>query len=196
MQTESTANGLQSFQNKNNCYKVHLESVLAGHEGWIYSVNWSPTNVQLLSSSLDKTMIIWEYDSQIGLWFERVRVGEVGGNTLGFYGGMFGPSGRCILGHSYHGAFHMWKCTEDGLWQPAVTVGGHFGEVVDLGWDPEGGMFLVSVSADQTTRIHAPWSSESSKNVSKVKSIVLMIYLNCFSHVLFYRLVSVSYNGK
>lgn len=148
---DSSLTDAPSFQNNNCSYIVHLESVLAGHEGWIYSVNWSPMCLQLLSSSLDKTMIIWEYDAQIGLWLERVQVGEVGGNTLGFYGGMFGPTGSCILGHSYHGAFHVWNCAEDGLWEPAVTMGGHFEEVVDLGWDPEAGMFLVSVSGDQTT---------------------------------------------
>jgi elongator complex protein 2 len=42
------------------------------------------------------------------------------------------------------------------MWEPDVTVGGHFGEVVDMQWEP-GGQFLFSVSADQTTRIHAPW---------------------------------------
>lgn len=178
-QSESVASitDAPSFQNNNCNYVVNLESVLAGHEGWIYSVNWSPTCLQLLSSSLDKTMIIWECDPQIGLWLERVRVGEVGGNTLGFYGGMFGPTGSSILGYSYHGAFHMWNCSEDGLWEPVVTVGGHFGEVVDLAWDPEGGMFLMSVSADQTTRVHAPWCQENSDKVSKLKIIQIKLYV-------------------
>lgn len=37
-----------------------------------------------------------------------MRVGEVGGNTLGFYGGLFSPSGESILAHGYHGALHQW----------------------------------------------------------------------------------------
>jgi elongator complex protein 2 len=46
-----------------------------------------------------------------------------------------------------------------------VTVGGHFGEVVDMQWEP-GGCFLLSVSADQTTRIHAPWVRDGGQEVS------------------------------
>ena len=41
-------------------------------------------------------------------------------------------------------------------WRPVVTGSGHFDEVEDLGWDTSGGQFVVSVSKDQTTRLHAP----------------------------------------
>ena len=46
-----------------------------------------------------------------------------------------------------------------------MTVGGHFGEVVDMQWEP-GGQFLLSVGADQTTRLHAPWIREGHKEVN------------------------------
>ncbi|EFA10370.2 putative elongator complex protein 2-like Protein [Tribolium castaneum] len=143
---------------KNALYKVSLDTILTGHEGWIYSVHWSPKSPQLLSSSLDKSMIIWEFDSSTNLWTEKVRVGEVGGNTLGFYGGVFSPDGHNILAHGYNGAFHLWENASSG-WKPCVTIGGHFAEVTDLAWDPQG-EFLLTVSADQTTRIHAPWSDD------------------------------------
>ncbi|KAK5645145.1 hypothetical protein RI129_006445 [Pyrocoelia pectoralis] len=137
---------------------VSLESILAGHEAWVYSVNWNSKDFTVLSASLDKSMIIWGFDTESGLWLEKVRVGEVGGNTLGFYGGMFGPDGNTILAHGYHGAFHIWRFNKDvNSWDPVVTVNGHFDEVVDLAWEPAG-EFLVSVSTDQTARIHAPWT--------------------------------------
>lgn len=41
-----------------------------------------------------------------------MRVGEVGGNTLGLYGGMFAPDGRSIIAHGYQGAFHQWSLDE------------------------------------------------------------------------------------
>lgn len=41
-------------------------------------------------------------------------------------------------------------------WTRGVAVGGHFGEVNDVAWDSEG-EFLLSTSADQTTRLFAPW---------------------------------------
>lgn len=97
------------IKTKKKEFIICLESILAGHESWVYAVSWNSDNHTLLSASLDKTMIIWGYDEDAGLWLEKVRVGEVGGNTLGFYGGMFGPDNCSILAHGYHGAFHIWK---------------------------------------------------------------------------------------
>ncbi|GJQ80997.1 hypothetical protein Trydic_g23426 [Trypoxylus dichotomus] len=141
-------------------HQIHSESVIFGHDGWIYSVHWNPYSLKLLSASIDKTLIIWEYNKSVSLWLETTRLGEVGGNTLGFYGAMFGPDGESILAYSYHGAFHLWRINKTEIWTPMVTVNGHFNEVVDIGWDPEG-LFLVSISTDQTTRIHAPWKNEN-----------------------------------
>ena len=41
-------------------------------------------------------------------------------------------------------------------WRPVVTGSGHFDAVEDLEWETGGGQFVVSVSKDQTTRLHAP----------------------------------------
>ena len=41
-------------------------------------------------------------------------------------------------------------------WQSIATISGHYDHVQDISWEPNG-EFLVSVSTDQTTRIHAPW---------------------------------------
>ncbi|XP_012273228.1 elongator complex protein 2 [Orussus abietinus] len=151
-------------------YTVSLESVFSSHEGWIYGIHWYPWNIidgkyvqpmKLLSSSLDKTMIIWEPDAATGIWLDRVRVGDVGGNSLGFYGCKFSPNGLSIFGHGYEGSFHIWKCSSDAKdWFPRTALTGHFGEVIDLCWDPKG-RFLITASKDQTTRIHAPWGGGS-----------------------------------
>lgn len=39
----------------------------------------------------------------------QVRVGEVGGNTLGFYDCQFNEDGSMIIAHAFHGALHLWK---------------------------------------------------------------------------------------
>lgn len=150
------------FEIQNNKFAVSLESVLQGHEGCVYGVHWSKDNesgkIQLLSSSIDKTLIIWEMIEN-GIWMEKIRVGDVGGNSLGFFGGKFSPNKKSIMGHGYQGSFHIWNQSDEekGSWKPGVVCGGHFSEVRDISWEPEG-QFLLSVSADQTTRIHAPWS--------------------------------------
>lgn len=152
------------FESQNKQFAVSLESVLQGHEGWVYGVHWSKDNstgkIQLLSSSIDKTLIIWEMIEN-GIWMEKIRVGDVGGNSLGFFGGKFSPDKKSIMGHGYQGSFHIWNQSDEekNSWKPGVVCGGHFNEVRDISWEPEG-QFLLSVSADQTTRIHAPWSRD------------------------------------
>lgn len=43
----------------------------------------------------------------------QVRVGEVGGNTLGFYGCQMSPDGSMIVAHAFHGALHLWCQDQD-----------------------------------------------------------------------------------
>lgn len=117
-------------------YAVALESVLLGHDGWVYGVHWMRTKenrLQLLSSSIDKTLIIWAMQDDSGVWMEKVRVDEVGGNSLGFYGGKFSADCLSILGHGYQGSFHLWHLDQHSQqWTPGIVVGGHFDEVRDL----------------------------------------------------------------
>ncbi|XP_041105033.1 elongator complex protein 2 [Polyodon spathula] len=157
-------------------FAVTLETVLAGHENLVYGVHWQPPFLKdgviqqpmcLLSASMDKTMILWSPDEESGVWLEQVRVGEVGGNTLGFYGCQMSPDGSMILAHAFHGALHLWcqDPSKEDEWCPTVVISGHFNSVQDLSWDPEG-EFIVSVSSDQTTRLFAPWRRENQNQVT------------------------------
>uniref|UniRef100_T1HB76 Elongator complex protein 2 n=1 Tax=Rhodnius prolixus TaxID=13249 RepID=T1HB76_RHOPR len=156
-------------------FSVGLESVLCGHEGWVYGLQWAPRNAgntpTLMTASLDRTIILWSPHPESGVWLERVRMGELGGNTLGYFGCKFSPTGEHILAHSYQGSFHMWTNEQD-QWKPAVTIGGHFDSVVDLGWEKQG-RYLLSTGLDQTTRLHAPWVQES---VDEVRATELRIW--------------------
>ncbi|XP_036372087.1 elongator complex protein 2 [Megalops cyprinoides] len=157
-------------------FAVSLETVLAGHENWVYGIHWQPAVIKggsvhqpmsLLSASMDKTMILWGPEEASGVWLEQVRVGEVGGNTLGFYGCGMSPDGSMIVAHAFHGALHLWQRdqTKEGEWSPAVVISGHFGSVQDLSWDPEG-EFIVSVGSDQTTRLFTPWRRKGQAKVT------------------------------
>ncbi|CAG8580109.1 9871_t:CDS:10 [Paraglomus occultum] len=155
-------------------YSIMFEALLMGHDDWVYSVDWQPacfvkdaTNnlvyhqpLCLLTSSSDKSMMIWKPEPDTGIWVNSVRVGEIGGYALGLYGGLFAPDGKHILAHGHTGAFHLWKMiteNEDNQhWRPQISISGHFKAVQSITWDPLC-RFLVSVSLDQTARLYAPW---------------------------------------
>ncbi|KAM9823630.1 elongator complex protein 2 [Neosynchiropus ocellatus] len=157
------------------CYAVSLETVLLGHDGWVYGIHWHPPtytgdelkqSLSLLSASMDQTMVLWSPDKESGQWVEKVRVGEVGENTMGFLGCQMSPDGSMMLAHAYHGALHLWSKDQDNEeWKPTVVTSGHFDEVQDLSWDPEGD-FIITVSSDQTARLFTPWRSKGSKEVT------------------------------
>ncbi|GAB4840330.1 Elongator subunit elp2 [Ancistrocladus abbreviatus] len=154
-------------------YQISLESLLIGHEDWVYSVEWQPPSVlagnktgyfqpqSLLSASMDKTIMIWQPEKTTGIWINVVTVGELSHCALGFYGGHWSPTGDSILAHGYGGSFHLWKNVGVNYdnWQPQKVPSGHHALVSDISW-AKSGEFLLSVSHDQTTRIFTPWSKE------------------------------------
>lgn len=53
----------------------------------------------------------------------QVRVGDVGGNSLGLYGAVFAPDGNYILAHGYQGSFHLWKKLSSGMCRLICLLG-------------------------------------------------------------------------
>lgn len=156
-------------------YQISLESLLIGHEDWVYSVEWQPPSPvssegitycqhhSILSASMDKTMMIWKPEKTSGIWMNVVTVGELSHCALGFYGGHWSPNADSILAHGYGGSFHLWRNVGTSLdnWQPQNVPSGHFAAITDIAWG-RSGEYLLSVSDDQTTRIFSPWKKETS----------------------------------
>lgn len=150
------------FSSGFSTYQISLESLLIGHEDWVYSVEWQPPQCSLaeetqfyqpqsiLSASMDKTMMIWQPEKTTGIWMNMVTVGELSHCALGFYGGHWSPNANSILAHGYGGSFHLWKNvgTDYEDWKPQKVPSGHFSEVSDISW-ARGGEYLLSVSHDQ-----------------------------------------------
>ncbi|CAB3366427.1 Hypothetical predicted protein [Cloeon dipterum] len=144
-------------------YSLKLESVLMCHNSWVQSVAWSCKNAEdnfgfsILSSSTDGTICVWTKSADVDLWMPN-RLGILKEDSMEILGCVWNPTGNAILAHSLHGALHLWNKVE-GTWTASFTVGGgHFAEVSDLSWEPNG-HFLYTCSVDQTTRIHAQWKT-------------------------------------
>lgn len=143
-------------------YQISLESLLIGHEDWVYSVEWQPPSIStdegiscyqpqsILSASMDKTMMIWQPERTSGIWMNVVTVGELSHCALGFYGGHWSPNGDSILAHGYGGSFHLWKNVGSNFdnWQPQKVPSGHFAAVTDISW-ARSGEYMLSVGQDR-----------------------------------------------
>lgn len=163
-------------------YQMSLESLLIGHEDWVYSVEWQPPSTtsaegtayhqpqSILSASMDKTMMIWQPERTTSIWINVVTVGELSHSALGFYGGHWSPDGNSILAHGYGGAFHMWKNVgiDTDNWLPQKVPSGHFAAVTDIAW-ARSGEYMLSTSHDQV--MCCSWYRNGSINsfVSSVK---------------------------
>jgi len=116
---------------------ISLEALLLGHEEAVTSLNWREKGMGnkkrdkpcLLSSSMDRTILIWmeeensaDDDDGIGgggggVWVPISRVGSAGGilggsigsSIMGFVDARFSPDhANRIVGHGYGGSLHFW----------------------------------------------------------------------------------------
>jgi elongator complex protein 2 len=149
---------IDSGDGEKKLYHAQFDSLLMGHDDWVHSVDWmvNGDNLLLASASSDKSVMVWAQDAESKIWVNKRRVGDVGGNTLGFYNVKFVPDG--IIGHSYNGSLHIWDLEGSSK----IGISGHFGAVKDIAWDAKG-QYLVSASLDETTRLWAPWKRDGEK---------------------------------
>ena len=159
------AHGLETAGSK---YSITFEALLFGNEDWIYSAAWNPDpeRQQLLSASADNTLTIWEQDQVSGVWMSTERMGEISvqkgsttatGSTGGFWVGLWSPDGKQVVSLSRTGSWKLWEYDADSdAWVQGLGISGHVRSVNGIQWDSSGG-YLLSTSADQTTRVHAQW---------------------------------------
>ncbi|KAI0422230.1 WD40-repeat-containing domain protein [Xylaria grammica] len=155
-------------------FTVTFEALLLGHDDWIYSAKWfaSPDTgiLQLLSTSADNTLAIWEADPSSGIWVTNVRLGGISrekgattatGSTGGFWTGLWSPDGTSVTCLGRTGSWRVWNYNmEDDRWIPQIGITGHTRAVAGIAW-AKNGDYLLSTSSDQTTRLHASWKRTS-----------------------------------
>jgi elongator complex protein 2 len=74
----------QTFVAAGATWVARSHSTLLGHEDWVHSVAWEPRGVasggtpRLLSASMDRTMMVWQYDKGSGVWMCVSSMGDAG----------------------------------------------------------------------------------------------------------------------
>jgi len=172
----SLSNKAHRFSTNGSQYSITFEALLLGHEDWIFTTRWhrnpATNTIRLLSASADNSLAIWEPEASSGVWLCTVRLGEISaqkgattatGSTGGFWVGLWGPGGNSVASLGRTGSWRLWEHDEaTDLWEQKVAVGGHTREVRGLSWSQDGS-YLLSTSADQTTRLWAEWRRSNGK---------------------------------
>ncbi|WQF79767.1 Putative elongator complex protein [Colletotrichum destructivum] len=165
---KSPSNKAHRLQSAGKDFSITFEALLLGHEDWIYSAKWFTRNgkLQLLSTSADNSLAMWEADATSGIWVSMARLGEISrekgattatGSIGGFWTGLWAPDGKSVVCLGRTGSWRRWVYSDErDEWRPAIAVTGHTRTVTGIAWSRDGD-YLMSTSSDQTTRLHACW---------------------------------------
>lgn len=154
-------------------HSITFEALLLGHEDWIYTASWRHRDgkLQLLSTSEDNSLAIWESDPTSGVWVCITRLGEISaqkgstsatGSAGGFWIGLWSPDSNSVVSLGRTGSWRKWTYSSaEDMWAQQVAITGHVREVRGVTWSRDGS-YLLSTSQDQTTRLFSEWKREGS----------------------------------
>lgn len=162
------SNKAHSFETREIRYSATFEALLLGHEDWIYTARWNrrKNDVRLLSASADNSLAIWEAEKSSGIWICSARIGELSaqkgsttatGSFGGFWIGLWSPTGNQVASIGRTGSWRLWDYQPDcDDWVQRTGISGPIKGVRGVSWAKDG-TYLLSISADQTTRLYAQW---------------------------------------
>ncbi|KAF5023232.1 hypothetical protein F66182_4707 [Fusarium sp. NRRL 66182] len=193
---KSPSNKAHRLKSAGKDFSVTFEALLLGHEDWIYSARWQRQddgNLQLLSTSADNSLAIWEADPSSGIWVSMARLGEISrekgattatGSTGGFWTGLWSPDGKSVACLGRTGSWRRWEYVpSEDFWRPCVAISGHTRAVTGVAW-AKNGEYLLSTSSDQTTRLHTRWDRPGNETWHEMSRPQIHGYdLNCIDSV-------------
>ena len=169
------SNKAHHLKTAHNSYILTFEALLLGHDDWVYTVDWKfvAGRLKLLSSSADNSLAIWDSESESGVWVCKTRLGEISaqkgsttatGSAGGFWIGLWSPDGQNVVSLARTGGWRLWNFDRDQeRWLQGVGISGHVKAVTNVAW-ARNGSYILSTSADQTTRLHAEWCKGSQRS--------------------------------
>lgn len=115
----------------------------SGHKDLIREIAWSPDGKTLASSSLDRTICLWNRKN-------GVLIRTLAGHRGHVYSVTWSPDGQMIASGSSDKTIRIWNEHNGNL---VNTLKGHYGHVFSVAWSPDGRM-LASGSADKTINLY------------------------------------------
>ncbi|KAF2710061.1 WD40 repeat-like protein [Pleomassaria siparia CBS 279.74] len=192
---KSLSNKVHRIESKVTKYSITFEALLLGHEDWIYTASWRQRDgkLQLLSTSEDNSLAMWESDPTSGVWVCTMRLGEISaqkgsttatGSAGGFWIGLWSPDGNSVVSLGRTGSWRMWTyMPSEDIWAQQVAITGHTKEVKGVCWS-RNGSYLLSDSSDQTTRLFAEWKRKSQSSWHEFSRPQIHGYdLNCIDTI-------------
>lgn len=158
---------------------INFEALIMGHDDWISSLQWHETRLQLLASTADTAVMVWEPDEACGIWVCASRLGELSSKGASTATGSSGGFWSCnwfshedkeyILTNGKTGSWRVWCSTDNSTWDQSLGITGASNEVTDVAWSLNG-EYLLSTSLDQTTRLYSQWIYNSTGEKRKQKT--------------------------
>jgi elongator complex protein 2 len=150
--TEALGGESYPFTLNNKTYNIIFSALLPGHDDWVFTVKFHPTNPnQLLSASADASLIIWRPEEDNGIWIPETRLGDVSslkgattaqGSSGGFWGGVWSPRRDEVACWGKTGGWRVWIDSGDSIWQQKSAISGAIRSVKGISWDPLGRYLL------------------------------------------------------
>ena len=75
---------------------INFEALIMGHDDWISSLQWHETRLQLLASTADTALMVWEPDEASGIWVCGLRLGELSSKGASTATGSAGGFWSCL----------------------------------------------------------------------------------------------------
>ncbi len=123
---------------------IRERNQLQGHQGIVFSANFSPDGKRIVTASRDKTARIWDLKGKPLAVLEGHQDRVVSAN--------FSPDGKRIVTASWDKTARIW----DSNGQLLAVLEGHQGDVWSANFSPDGKR-IVTASSDKTARI---WDSK------------------------------------
>ena len=133
----------------------HVQTTLAGHQGPVNSVRWSPDGLRLATVGDDGTVRIWDPATHKELQKLSFNGGSL--NALAW-----SPDSTHLAAAANDGTLLVWNTSS---WAQSWTVPGHGTPINDISWNPRDGKQLLAANGDGTVGLFNSETGAASMNL-------------------------------